>query len=147
MNKSKTGKTAMKSSGGIGALLIALCCASAQAADKPPSPGTIGTGTFSCGKFAKYDASPNNSGQLGLVVQWTWGFMSAYNARAAFAAEFQEEDAPNPVSPPDAATVLDFIRKHCEKNPLSNVANATLDLITTMGGTVTSTISFPSSQS
>jgi hypothetical protein len=105
--------------------------------------GTIGTGTFSCEKFSKYDHAPNSSGQMDLVVQWAWGFISAYNIRAAFSSTFQEEEAPNPVIPPDAASLLLFIRDHCEKNPLSNVTNATLSLIGSLGGTVTSAVNLP----
>jgi hypothetical protein len=75
-------------------------------------------------------------------VQWAWGFISAYNIRAAFSATYQDDDAPNPVSPPDAASILSFIRKHCEKNPLSNVTTATLELIGTLGGMVSSSVTF-----
>jgi hypothetical protein len=132
----------MKRYWAIAALLVVLCSAPTKAADKSPGVGTIGTGTFTCEKFSKYDGAPNNSGQMGLVVQWAWGFISAYNIRAAFSATYQEDEAPNPVSPPDAASILLFIRKHCEKNPLSNVATATLDLIGTLGGMVTSSVTF-----
>lgn len=127
----------------ITAVLLVLCSAPTNGADKTPGVGTIGTGTFSCGKFTKYDAARNNSDQMALVVQWAWGFISAYNTRAAFAATYQETDAPNPVTPPDANSILSFIRTHCEKNPLSNVATATLELIGTLGGTVTSFVTFP----
>jgi hypothetical protein len=78
---------------------------------------------------------------MGLVVQWAWGFISAYNTRAAFAQTYQDEDAPSPISPPDATSMLLFIRNHCEKNPQSNVTNAVLALIGTLGGVVTSSIS------
>jgi hypothetical protein len=113
------------------------------AADNANGVGTIGTGTFSCEKFKKYDSESNSSGQMALVVQWVWGAISAYNIRAAFSPTFQEEDAPNPVTPPDSASLLAFIRKHCEKNPASNVTNATLELIGTLGGTVTSSVNLP----
>ncbi|HEV8017976.1 MAG TPA: hypothetical protein VGP32_05395 [Steroidobacteraceae bacterium] len=126
----------------IATLLVVLCSAPTKAADKSSGVGTIGTGTFSCEKFSKYDGAPNNSGQMGLVVQWAWGFISAYNIRAAFSATYQDDDAPNPVSPPDAASILSFIRKHCEKNPLSNVTTATLELIGTLGGMVSSSVTF-----
>jgi hypothetical protein len=146
MNVKKTGETAMKCYCAIAALLLVLCSAPTKAADKTPGVGTIGTGTFSCVKFSKYDGAPNSSGQMDLVVQWAWGFISAYNTRAAFSSTFQDDEAPNPISPPDAISILLFIRKHCAKNPLSNVTNATLELIGTLGGTVTSSVSFPQSQ-
>jgi hypothetical protein len=145
-NVKKTGETAMKCYGTIAALLVILCSAPTTAADKTPGVGTIGTGTFSCGKFSKYDGAPNSSGQMDLVVQWAWGFISAYNTRAAFSPTFQDDEAPNAISPPDANSILSFIRKHCEKNPLSNVTNATLELIGTLGGIVTSSVSFPQTQ-
>jgi hypothetical protein len=130
----------MKSCWPIAALLTVLSAAPANAADNTQGVGTIGTGTFSCEKFSKYDGAPNSSRQMDLVVQWAWGFISAYNTRAAFSPTFQDNDAPNPISPPDATSLLLFIRKHCEKNPLSNVTNATLELISTSGGVVTSSI-------
>lgn len=130
----------MKSYWAIAAMLTVLSSAPANAADNTQGVGTIGTGTFSCEKFSKYDSAPNSSRQMDLVVQWAWGFISAYNTRAAFSPTFQDDDAPNPISPPDAASVLLFIRKHCEKNPLSNVTNATLELISTSGGVVSSSI-------
>jgi hypothetical protein len=130
----------MKRYWAITVLLVVLFSASTRAADKTQGVGTIGTGTFSCEKFSKYDAAPNSERQMDLVVQWAWGFMSAYNTRAAFAAAYQDEDAPSPISPPDAASTLQFIRKHCAKNPQSNVTNATLELIGTLGGVVTSSV-------
>jgi hypothetical protein len=139
--RKKTGETAMKCYWAIAALLVVLCSEPTTATDKTQGVGTIGTGTFSCGKFSKYDGAPNSSGQMDLVVQWAWGFISAYNTRAAFSATYQDDEAPNPISPPDAASVLLFIRKHCEKNPQSNVTNATLELIGTLGGIITSSIS------
>lgn len=142
MKGSRTGETAMKRCWAIAVLLVVLYSAPTKAADKTQGVGTIGTGTFSCEKFSKYDGAPNSSAQMNLVVQWAWGFMSAYNTRAAFSPTYQDDDAPNPISPPDANSILLFIRKHCEMNPQSNVANATLELIGTLGGIVTSSMTF-----
>jgi hypothetical protein len=141
MNESKTGEPTMKGYSAMATLLMVLSFAPSKATDSKPGVGTIGTGTFSCEKFSKYDHARNNSGQMDLVVQWAWGFISAYNARAAFAQTYQEDDAPNPIVPPDATSLLLFIRKHCEKYPQSNVTNATLDLIGASGGVVTSSVS------
>jgi hypothetical protein len=135
----------MKCDWTIAALLLVLLSVPTQAADNTPAFGLIGTGTFSCAKFHKYDSARNSSGQMELVVQWAWGFMSAYNTRAAFSPTFQEEDAPNPIRPPDAASMLTFIRKYCETNPQSNVTNATLGYIGSLGGIVTSFVSIPQS--
>jgi hypothetical protein len=133
----------MKSYAAIALLIVVMFSVSTQAADKTQRVGMIGTGTFSCEKFSSYDSAPNSTGQMGLVVQWAWGFITAYNFRAAFSPTFQDDDAPNPVTPPDSASLLQFIRKHCEKNPQSNVASATLDLIGTLGGVVTSSVTVP----
>jgi hypothetical protein len=125
------------------AALLVLWTTSAKADDKTQTVATIGTGTFSCAKFIKYDSAPKNSDQMNLIVQWAWGFISAYNLRAAFSSTFQENDAPNSVSPPDSASTLLFIRTFCQKNPMSNVASATLDLIGASGGIVTSSVTLP----
>jgi len=140
----------MKSYCAIAAWLV-LCSIPAKADDKPPAKpdantqgvATIGTGTFSCAKFAQYDATPNNSAQMNLIVQWAWGFISAYNLRAAFSASFQQEEAPNAVSPPDAASTVTFLRNFCAANPKSNLTTATLYLISTSGGIVTSSVKLP----
>jgi hypothetical protein len=132
----------MKSYWAISAILF-LCSTPLSADDKASGVATIGTGTFTCEKFAKYDAASNNSEQMAMVIQWAWGFISAYNLRAAFAATYQEVDAPNAIKPPDATSTLAFIRTHCEKNPNSNVTDATLALIGTLGGIVTSIVHLP----
>jgi hypothetical protein len=123
--------------------LLTLCSTSIRAEEKSQGVATIGTGTFSCEKFTKYDTARNNSDQMNLVVQWAWGFISAYNLRAAFADKFQENEAPTPISPPDAAATLLFIRGFCQANPKSNVTSATLSLIGKSGGMVTSSVVLP----
>lgn len=125
------------------AALLVVCSGSARADDNTPGVAMIGTGTLSCVKFTKYDSAPNNSEQMNLIVQWAWGFISAYNLRAAFSAKFQEGDAPSPVSPRDAPSTLVFIRSYCQNNPKGNVAGATLALIGTSGGIVTSSVILP----
>jgi hypothetical protein len=126
------------------ALLAIFANSSINAADKEPASGAvIGTGGFSCGLFSKYDREPNNSAQMTVIVQWAWGFMSAYNSRALFSSTYQPHPAPRQISLPDEPTVLLYIRQHCDRQPLSNVTNATLDLIRSLGGVVTGTISFP----
>jgi hypothetical protein len=132
----------MKGHRAIAALLV-LCSTATGADDKTQGVATIGTGTFSCAKFATYDAAPNNSNQMNLIVQWTWGFISAYNLRAAFSATFQQDEAPNSVSPPNAGSTLQFLRDFCQKNPQSNLTSATLDFIGRSGGVVTSSVTLP----
>lgn len=132
----------MKNYWAIGVLLV-LCSRAATAEDKTQGVDTIGTGTFSCEKFNKYDAGANNANQMGLIVQWAWGFISAYNLRAAFSATYQESEAPSPVKPPDAAGTLAYLRKFCQKNPQSNLTTATIYLIGAAGGIVSSTVELP----
>jgi hypothetical protein len=132
----------MKGYWAIGALLV-LCSTPTRADDKSQGVATVGTGTFSCAKFAQYDAAPNNTGQMNLIIQWAWGFISAYNLRAAFSATFQQEDAPSPVTPLDAAATLTFLRDFCAANPKSNLTTATLFLISKSGGIVTSSVNLP----
>jgi hypothetical protein len=139
--------TNMRSYWGAGAIgvLLVMCCNPAGADDKASTVSAIGTGTFSCEKFNKYDVAPNNANQMGLIVQWAWGFISAYNLRAAFNATYQESDAPSPVTPPDAAGTLGYLRKFCQKNPQSNLTTATIYLIGAAGGIVSSTVELPRS--
>jgi hypothetical protein len=132
----------MKGYWAIVALLV-LCTTSTRADERSQGVATIGTGTFSCAKFTQYDTAPNNSGQMNLIVQWAWGFMSAYNLRAAFSEKFQDNDAPSSISPPDATATLMFLREFCQKNPKSNVTSATLSLIGRSGGIVTSSVILP----
>jgi hypothetical protein len=140
----------MKNYRAIAALLV-LCSIAVRADDQTPTKpddktqgvATIGTGTFSCVKFNSYDAASNNSAQMNLIVQWTWGFISAYNLRAAFSTTFQDSDAPSPVTPPNAASTLLFLRKFCQKYPQSNLTSATLELIGAAGGIVTSSVNHP----
>jgi hypothetical protein len=126
-------------------VLLTLAYSLAMAADKPASGAVIGAGGFSCGLFSQYDRAPNNQGQMDIVVQWAWGFMSAYNNRNLFSPTYQRHTA-KPITPPDSPTVLLFIRSYCEQSPLSNVTNATLNLIQTLGGSVSGTISFRQQQ-
>jgi hypothetical protein len=123
--------------------LLVLWTASASADEKTQGVATKGTGTFSCAKFTRYDTATSNSEQMNLIVEWTWGFMSAYNLRAAFSEKFQQSEAPNPIALPEAPAVLSFIREFCQKNPQSNVANATLGLIGRSGGGVSSSVVLP----
>jgi hypothetical protein len=124
-------------------VLLVFCATSTRADEKTQGVATKGTGTFSCAKFTKLDTAPNNSDQMNLIVEWAWGFMSAYNLRAAFSEKFQQNEAPSSISLPDATAVLLFIREFCQKNPQSNVANATMGLVGRSGGIVSSSVILP----
>jgi hypothetical protein len=121
-------------------LLAVLCYSPLKAAEK--TAGVIGTGGFSCGQFIAYDRQ-NNAAQMNLIAQWSWGFMSAYNARAVFSATYSKTVAPRQIAPPDEPTVLLFIKRHCETYPLSNVITATIYLIENLGGIASGSITLP----
>ena len=94
----------------------------------------IGTGTMSCGKFIDYK-NQGNKQQLDLFVQWTWGFLSSYNIRGNFGSHYSN------VSPvidnlPDSETVILFITKDCEKNPLDTVLGSVMRLGKSLGGKI-----------
>lgn len=99
-----------------------------------PVISMIGTGTMSCGKFIEYKTMGNKP-QLDLFVQWTWGFLSSYNIRGNFGTNYSN------VSPvinnlPDSETVILFITKNCEKNPLDTVLISVMKLGKSLGGKI-----------
>jgi len=86
----------------ICACALSLPAASTTAGDHVPFT-MIGSGGLSCGKFIDYQKQPNNKAQMDALVQWVWGFISAYNARGFFDVTVQREVSQ--VSPPDESTV------------------------------------------
>lgn len=102
--------------------------------DKAPSYAPIvGTGQLSCGQFIQYKEQ-NYQPQLEIIVQWVWGFLSAYNFRGNFNEKWQRV---TPISSlPDSPTVLLFLETYCRKNPANRVFDGTLRLIETLHGTV-----------
>lgn len=96
----------------------------------------IGTGTLSCGEFIKQKEA-NNSTQMDLFVQWSWGFMSAYAMRDNFTVRWKgPSKTGNLTTMPDSSTVLLFLEKHCRENPLDNVLSATVALTKALGGNI-----------
>ncbi|WJF91160.1 hypothetical protein QS306_05855 [Paraburkholderia bonniea] len=93
----------------------------------------VGTGGFSCGKFINYKQL-NNAVQDQLVVQWVWGFLSAYNFRGNFGAKWHR--VPHIENLPDEATVLLFLETHCRQHPTDTVMMGTLALIKELHGQV-----------
>jgi hypothetical protein len=84
----------------ICACALSLPAASAAAGDHVPFT-MIGTG----GSLAlSSSTTKNNKAQMDGLVQWVWGFISAYNARGFFDVTVQREVSQ--VSPPDESTVL-----------------------------------------
>jgi hypothetical protein len=94
----------------------------------------IGAGGLSCGKFVEYQKQPGNKAQMDTVVQWVWGFISAYNARGFFDVNVRREVSQ--VSPPDDSTVLTFMGQYCARAPNGYVVSGTLALIKDLGGAV-----------
>jgi hypothetical protein len=117
----------------ICACVLSLPVASATAGDQVPFT-MIGTGGLSCGKFIDYQKQPRNKAQMDTVVQWVWGFISAYNARGFFDVNVRREVGQ--VSPPDDSTVLMFMGQFCARAPASYVVSGTLALIKDLGGAV-----------
>ena len=85
-----------------------------------------GLGTMSCGKFIEHK-NRNYKPQLDMYVQWTWGFLAAYNLRGSFGSKHTNV-SPTITNFPDSETVILFITQDCEKNPLSNVAAVVMKL-------------------
>jgi hypothetical protein len=113
----------------------ALCFPAAFATADDHVPFTmIGTGGLSCGKFIDYQKQPNNKAQMDALVQWVWGFISAYNARGFFDVTVQRQVSQ--VSPPDESTVLLFMGQFCARAPASYLVSGTLALIKDLGGAV-----------
>jgi hypothetical protein len=118
--------------------LICVCAllfaaASVTADDHVPFT-MIGRGGLSCGKFIDYQKQPNNKAQMDVLVQWVWGFISAYNARGFFDVSVQRQVSQ--VTPPDESTVLLFMGQFCARAPTSYLVSGTLALIKDLGGAV-----------
>lgn len=94
---------------------------------------TIGTGTASCGKFTQWKQN-NNPQQMDLVVQWVWGFLSAYNSYGYFGNKFHA--VTHLADMPDSPTVLLYVESYCKKAPLDSVNEAAWSLIRDLHGTV-----------
>lgn len=97
--------------------------ASASGASAQRQAVIRGNGADGCGKYLQ-DRAQNLEPHQSFYVQWTWAYLSAYNVYSAH----------QPVTLPDAPTVLAFEDKFCRDNPLSTVAGAAGALIGELGG-------------
>lgn len=117
---------------------ILLVCSIGARAAKPMDTAhdylsLIGTGQLSCGKFVEY-RNQNNEGQLDIIVQWIWGFLSAYNYRGYFGTSYQGR-LPQ-IDLPDSPTVLLYLETHCRKHPTNSVLDATFGLVKELHGPI-----------
>ncbi len=92
----------------------------------PDMAPLIGTGQFSCGQFLEY-RKVNNKVQMDTIVQWVWGFLSAYNVRGNFGTKWTR--LPHIETLPDAPTVLLFLENHCRNHPVDTLMDGTFSLI------------------
>lgn len=118
------------------ALLLACAlrpCAAEPAVDTAPSiVNVIGTGGFSCGQFIEYQKI-NNPAQMDLIVQWVWGFITAYNFRSNFGTQWRRLSS---VNPPDNPTILLFLETYCRSHPTDTLVDGTFALLQTLGAPV-----------
>jgi hypothetical protein len=99
----------------------------------PDYSAVIGTGQFSCGKFVEYQEA-KNSAQLDLIVQWTWGFLTAYNTRGNFGPTWKRVKHVNNM--PDSASVILYLDSYCRKYPMDSVLNGVFSIIKDIGGEI-----------
>lgn len=119
----------------LGLILLVLSTASSICAyaSEPNYVPVIGTGQFSCGKFIEY-RDQGNSSQIELVVQWTWGFLTAYNFKSNFGPSIKKSQFV--VHPPDSPSVALYLETYCRKHPVNNVMDGVFNLINDTGGQV-----------
>lgn len=82
-----------------------------------------GAGTLGCGEYIEHRLSAN-SAQDSIYATWTWGYLAGYNMYTK-----QKK-----IDPPDKATVLAYLDKHCRDNPLENVMQGGIRLVDALGG-------------
>jgi hypothetical protein len=113
---------------------LALGVGAAQPTDAAPDfAPIIGTGQFTCGQFMEY-REQKNPRQHDVIVQWVWGFLSAYNVRGNFGTQWQRLSHID--SLPDSPTVLLYLEAHCRKYPLDTVLDGTFALIVELHGSI-----------
>ena len=122
--------------------VVLLLASSAWAAEpidtKPWLRPLAGEGQVSCGSFMQFK-SANNSGQLDLIVQWVWGYMTAHSIKSTFVKD--QKDWKRPVGGeisaiPDSPTILLFLEKNCREYPLDSAMDGTNRLIKELGGDI-----------
>jgi hypothetical protein len=91
-----------------------------------------GLGQTSCGEYIGW-VDTGNRAQQDLVIQWVWGFTTAYQMRGSFARTHSTPKQGN-IRTPDIETTNLYLRKYCSNNPLSSILNGSVALIKELGG-------------
>ena len=99
-------------------------CAAHPPATKDSSPVLIASGEISCAQFIENQRA-NNTALMNLFVVWVWSFLIDHHGFV----DVKLGPASDQVDLPDRATVLLFLERFCEHNPLSNVYNGTIALL------------------
>jgi hypothetical protein len=67
------------------------------------------------------------------MLEWVWGYISAFNARGGFGDLNRLLEAAS-VEPPDEQTVYLFLDGYCHRHPTAFVVNGADALIRALGG-------------
>jgi hypothetical protein len=90
----------------------------------------VASGEISCGEFIKDQRAQStglNMALMNLFAAWVWRFLIDHDDHGFFDETVGRAD--RQVDLPDQATVLSFLGRFCEHNPLSDVHTATVALL------------------
>jgi len=124
----------------LGAVTMAVLLIATQRAQAESQYIVWGVGTVSCGKFTQeYAASTNNnaSNSYYMEINWIAGFVSAENGENA-AMESKNPGMKNKIGSygydlikgRDVDGLLAWVNGYCLKNPLDDISQASLALVT-----------------
>jgi len=82
------------------------------------------SGEIACAQFIEGQRA-SNMALMNLFAVWVWSFLIDHHGFV----EVKLGQASDQVDLPDRATVLRFLERFCEHNPLSNVYNGTVALL------------------
>lgn len=92
-----------------------VCSTQAIAAQLP------GAGATSCGQFLEFHAA-NILGVDGTVLSWTQGFLTGMNLSHTLSTRKE------PIDLPDSASLLAYLVKYCQDNPLKSIWEGNMKL-------------------
>lgn len=104
---------------------FAAACACACVTVWGQTPGVMisGVGTIGCGQYLE-DRRAGSKAQEGVYLTWIWGYLAGYNLYTS-----QKK-----IQPPDGATVLAYLDKHCRDHPLDNILQGGMRMVNALGG-------------